>query len=194
MSYETHSSLVNSTPEEVYDLFDGTLLMLCCGPRAIISFTRNPPSNPSMDSKYFQSSSPPLPYPHDSQVLDIVVPEMEETLSDTAHDSPEGWVSEMEVQDFDQRPSPFRRILRPCKWKGLDLISIVKPDRSKPFFSCDRKCFGSCNAFALELKERACNALNQPKSLMFKSGELADEELCQQVPLGGTQILLGATH
>ncbi|KAL6499754.1 hypothetical protein OROGR_027664 [Orobanche gracilis] len=137
MSDETPSSLANSTPEEVDNLFDDTLMMLCCGLRAIISFPRNPPSNPSMDSEDFQSSSPPLPYPHNPQVHDTVVPETEDTLSDTAHDSPEGWVSETVVQDFDQRPSLFRRILRPRKRKELDLSSTLKPDRSKPFFSGD---------------------------------------------------------
>ncbi|KAL6573249.1 hypothetical protein OROHE_001708 [Orobanche hederae] len=152
---ETPSSPANSTPEEVDDLFDDTLMMLCCGPRAILSFPRNPPSNPSMDSEDFQSYSPPLPYPHDSQMLDTIVPETEETLSDTAHNSPKGWVSETEVQDFAQRPSLFRRILRPRKRKGLDLISTVKPDRFKPFFSGDPEMLRIVQCFCPRIKGKS---------------------------------------
>ncbi|KAL6516457.1 hypothetical protein OROGR_019762 [Orobanche gracilis] len=151
MSDET-PSLANSTPEEVDNLFDDTLMMLCCGPRAIISFPRNPPSNPSMDSEDFQSSSPPLPYPHNPQVHDTVVSETEDTLFDTAYDSPEGWVSETEVQDFDQRPSLFRRILRPRKRKELDLSSTLKPDRSKPFFSGDPEMLRILQCFCPRIK------------------------------------------
>ncbi|KAL6577162.1 hypothetical protein OROMI_011438 [Orobanche minor] len=172
------SSPVESTPEDYDPMFDDSLETLCGRPTSYPSlFEKTHFNSQGFDNSLPDSSTSEMQSDYslpDSMALCSVVPETEGTvvLPDAAvgvvPDSPDLVVPDSEPVDSVDYVPFFRPPKRIGKKKRRGSFSLLPARRSDG----NPTLLALLHCFLPHLKGKSCKALNQPKSLTFKSGEL----------------------